>query len=125
MDAVNSIIEIAGPLLLGLVCGALFRKFAQPRILALLGERVRRVTSATSTWSLVVQIGVTLGLAVACHASNAMATLLWMHEHLPPLPFPFTLGLVHWIFLGATFFSGYFLALIPSDAEEAPASGAV
>ncbi|WP_404366625.1 hypothetical protein ACIHQR_37785 [Corallococcus coralloides] len=123
MDSVSSLIEIAGPLLLGLASGALFRKFVQPRILAQLGERIRRVTTATSTWSLVVQIGVMLGLAAACHASNAMATLMWLHEHLPPMPFPLTLGLIHWVFLGATFFSGYCLALIPSSgAEERQAS---
>ncbi|NNB89689.1 hypothetical protein HJC10_27080 [Corallococcus exiguus] len=126
MDAVNSIIEIAGPLMLGLACGALFRKFVYPRLLALLGARVRRMTSATTTWGLVVQICFTLGLAVACHASNAMATLMWAHEHLPLLPFPFTLGLIHWVFLGATFFSGYNLALIPSsDSEEEQASRTV
>lgn len=126
MEPVNAIIEIAGPLLLGLVCGALFRKFVQPRILEQLGDRVRRLTSATSTWSLVVQIGVMLGLAVACHASNAMAALMWMHEHLPSMPFPLTLGLLHQVFLGATFFCGYCVALIPSsDSEEAQAPGAV
>ncbi|RKH79179.1 hypothetical protein D7Y21_34345 [Corallococcus sp. AB045] len=127
MDAVNSIIEIAGPLMLGLASGALFRKFVQPRIFAQLGDRARRLTSATGTWSLVVQICVTLGLAAACHASNAMATLMWMHEHLPSMPFPLTLGLIHWIFLGATFFSGYYLALIPSSEaeEEQSASGTV
>ncbi|RKI03577.1 hypothetical protein [Corallococcus sp. AB038B] len=124
MDAVNSIIEIAGPLMLGLACGALFRKFVYPRLLEQLGSLARPVTSSANTWMLVVQICATLGLAVACHASNAMATLMWMHEHLPPLPFPFTQGLIHWLFLGATFFSGYFLALIPSsEAEEEQASG--
>ncbi len=124
MDAFNAIIEIAGPLLLGLASGALFRQVVQPRILAQLGDRVRRVTSATSTWALVVQICVTLVLAVACHASNAMATLMWLHEHLPSPPFPLTLELLHWVFLGATFFSGYCVALIPtSGTEEEQASG--
>ncbi|MBN8229895.1 hypothetical protein JYK02_20495 [Corallococcus macrosporus] len=126
MEPLNAIIEIAGPLLLGLVCGALFRKVVYPRILEQLGERVRRVTTATSTVSLVVQIGIALGLAAACHASHAMATLMWLHEHLPSLPFALTEGLIHWVFLGATFFTGYSLALIPSSgSEEAQASGTV
>ncbi|MGE6763959.1 hypothetical protein ACQKGO_38475 [Corallococcus interemptor] len=126
MEAVNSILEIAGPLLLGLASGALFRKFVYPRILEQLGERVRRLTAATSTWSLVVQIAVMLGLAAAFHESNVLATLTWLHEDLDWMPLPSTREQIHWIFLGATFFCGYYVALIPSSgSEEETASGAV
>ncbi|RKH60573.1 hypothetical protein [Corallococcus aberystwythensis] len=117
MDPFNSIIEIAGPLLLGLVCGALFRKVVYPRILAQLGGWARLVTSSANTWTQVGLICVTLGLAAACHASNAMATLMWLHEHLPQLPFALTQGLLHWVFLGATFLSGYYLAMLPSSGS--------
>ncbi|NOK21152.1 hypothetical protein [Corallococcus carmarthensis] len=118
MDPVNSIIEIAGPLLLGLVCGALFRKVVYPRILEQLGGLARLAASSANTWSQVALICVTLGLAAACHASNAVATLMWLHEHLPTLPFPLTQGLLHWVFLAATFFTGYYLAMLPSASEE-------
>ncbi|RKH41355.1 hypothetical protein D7Y23_33185 [Corallococcus sp. AB050B] len=129
MEQVNSILEIAGPLLLGLACGALFRKFMYPRILAKLGSLASWVTSTANTWVLLVHLCIALGVAAACHASNAVATLMWLHENLPTPPFALTLGLLHWFFLGATFLSGYYVALIPSSdsegSEEAQASGAV
>jgi hypothetical protein len=126
MEVLNSILEIAGPLLLGLACGALFRKFVYPRVLARLGALASWVTSPANTWVLVLHLCIALGVAAACHASNAVATLMWLHEHLPAPPFALTLGLLHGFFLGATFFCGYYVALIPSsDSEEAQASGAV
>ncbi|QAT81896.1 MAG: hypothetical protein EOO72_01355 [Myxococcaceae bacterium] len=122
--AVNSIIEIAGPLMLGLASGALFRKFVYPRILAQLGGLARVVTSSANTWVLGVHLCIALGVAAACHASNTVATLMWLHEHLPTPPFALTQELLHGFFLGATFFSGYYLAMFPSSgSEEEQASG--
>ncbi|NOK37233.1 hypothetical protein HMI49_28965 [Corallococcus exercitus] len=126
MDPVNTLIEIAGPLLLGLACGALFRKFAYPRILPRLGVLASWVTSAANTWVLGVHLCIALGVAAACHASNTVATLMWLHEHLPAPPFALTQELLHAFFLGATFFSGYYLAMFPSSgSEEEQTSGAV
>lgn len=126
MDPVNSIIEIAGPLLLGLASGALFRKFVYPRVLARLGALASWVTSPANTWVLVGHLCIALGVAAACHASNSVATLMWLHEHLPAPPFALTQELLHGFFLGATFFSGYYLAMFPSSGSEAEqASGTV
>ncbi|MBN9681147.1 MULTISPECIES: hypothetical protein [unclassified Corallococcus] len=126
MEQVHSIIEIAGPLLLGLACGALFRKFVYPRILARLGSLAGWVTSAANTWVLLVHICIALGVAAACHASNSVATLMWLHENLSTPPFALTQELIHGFFLGATFLTGYYLAMFPaSGSEEEQASGAV
>ncbi|GMU10959.1 hypothetical protein [Corallococcus caeni] len=126
MDPVNSIIEIAGPLLLGLASGALFRKVVYPRVLARLGGLASWVTSSANAWVLVGQLCIALGVAAACHASNALATLMWLHEHLPTPPFALTQELLHGFFLGATFFCGYYLAMFPSSgSEEAQASGTI
>ncbi|MHA7627407.1 hypothetical protein [Corallococcus sp. M7] len=118
MEQVNSIIEIAGPLLLGLASGALFRKFVYPRVLARMGSLASWVTSAANTWVLFGHLCIALGVAAACHASNAVATLMWLHEHLPAPPFALTQELLHGFFLGATFFSGYYLAMFPSSGSE-------
>lgn len=124
MSPVESVVEIAGPLLLGLLCGALVRKVVYPRVMLWLGSLAAWVNSPANAFMLVLQIGVSLAVAAACHDVNAPATLKWLQEHISPPPFPLTPGLLHGAFLVATFFCGYLLAnLPPSSSEEDPQVG--
>ncbi|NBD10230.1 hypothetical protein [Corallococcus silvisoli] len=111
-------VEIAGPLLLGLLCGALFRKTVYPQVLRWAGSMAAWVNSPANAFLIVLQIGVSLAVAAACHDVNAPVTLKWLQEHISLPRIPLTPGLLHGAFLVATFLCGYLLANLPSSSSE-------
>jgi hypothetical protein len=124
IQTVGGVLEIAGPLLLGVVTGVLHQKFVFPRVLARMGSFARVVTSPANVLLSIVLVGVWLGLAVVCHSSNASETLAWLQAHLSSPPLPLTPDLLRNAFFAATFFSGAGLATLPSasSSEEGPAN---
>ncbi|RYZ37576.1 MAG: hypothetical protein EOO71_27405 [Myxococcaceae bacterium] len=110
--------EIVGPLALGLIGGALFKKFALPRVLERMGEGLAElVTSPANAILGGLTTGMFLGVAASCHASNAPDTLAWLQTHFGFQPALETLRIASFV---ATFFCGYNLAILPSsDAEDA------
>jgi hypothetical protein len=115
LRALHPLLEIAGPLLLGAVAGTLFKTFVFPRMLERLGRYARWVTSPANILLNLMGVAVLLGLAVACHTSNAAETLEWLRAHPGWLPVQPTPSLLQYLFSGATFFCGYHLANFPSE----------
>ncbi|RKG76584.1 hypothetical protein [Corallococcus terminator] len=116
IEAVRVVLEIVGPLALGLISGALFKKFMYPRVLERMGSRLEGVvTSPANVFLNGLLIGVYLGVAAACHASNAPETVAWLQTHLGLQPSPTLLRIASFV---ATFFCGYNLATLPSSTSE-------
>lgn len=118
IEAVRAVFELVGPLLVGLVSGALYKKFVYPRVLERMGSLAGVVTSSANIVLNVLLIGVYLGVAVACHASNAPETLAWLQTHYRQTSFPLTPESLRLAFFVATFFTGYSLASLPSSSSE-------
>jgi hypothetical protein len=123
MSPIDAVVEVTGPLLLGLLCGALFRQFMYPRVLEWLGPMAAPMVKANANPWLGALVGVLPCqlVAVASHDVNAPDTLEWLRGHAPSLaPTP---AVLHGIFLVATFLSGYTLVNLPtsSSTSEDPA----
>ncbi|WP_147446578.1 hypothetical protein [Corallococcus sp. CA047B] len=116
IEAVRAVFEIVGPLALGLISGSLFKKFVFPQVLGRMGSRLSGVvTSPANVFFNGLTIGVFLGVAAACHASNAPETLAWLQTHFSLQPPPLALRIAFFV---ATFFCGYNLATLPSSTPE-------
>ncbi|MCY1046782.1 hypothetical protein OV208_36095 [Corallococcus sp. bb12-1] len=116
IEAIRAVFEIVGPLALGLIGGTLFKKFVFARVLGQVGDRVAGVvTSPANVFFNGLSIGVFLGVAAACHTSNAPETLAWLQTHFSLQPPP---GALRIAFFVATFFCGYNLATLPSSTSE-------
>jgi hypothetical protein len=117
MSPIDAVLEVAGPLLLGVLCGALYRQLVYPRVLEWLGPMAQRVAQANAnTWfGTLVSVAPFLLLAVASHDVNAPETLAWLREHAPSLePTP---QVLHGAFLVATFFAGYTVVNLSTASE--------
>ncbi|MCY1030257.1 hypothetical protein OV207_02225 [Corallococcus sp. BB11-1] len=110
------VVEIVGPLALGLISGALYKKFVFPRVLERMkGGLAGMVTSPANRLFQGLTIGMNLGVAASCHASNAPETLAWLQTHLSVQPPPEALRIAFFV---ATFLCGYNLVGLSASTPE-------
>lgn len=110
--------EFAGPLLAGLLFGVLYKRYVFPKVFAKVFARAEPLarlvlTRGNRVASFILSI-LFLGLALACHSTNAPAALAWLQAH-PVVSAELAPTLLRIVSMAAALLGGCCLTVIPTQ----------